>query len=339
MSQSAQGLGGLMSLPNELLITILAPFPSEMLLPLATISHRLHSIIVRIIHTRLLLAASLKDTTLILESYHPSSRNTEPYFFCDYLGTPGLSSVKEGTGMAYGDNSHVGDLGKLGELYSRFRPIKPEVEYRLFHSHDPGDIPRHRGTSTLLSNQRDVSSSGSETLVSHLLNLDSHELFSQLCVVTNLVQLGPRRGIFYAFVNVADGVIRVWREWLAQRGEVDGEKAGEAPHRFTGELDSPEEQRKVSAIVEEVDAGARTLWVDNHKNVGIRVRIKQRIWRDVPVILHSDEDPAVSYDMTYEELLVRTTHLLLALERMLSEQNNASSKAMIFGSFASHNEA
>ena len=204
--------------------------------------------------------------------------------------------------MAYGDNSHVGDLGKLGELYSRFRPIKPEVEYRLFHSHDPGDIPRHRGTSTLLSNQRDVSSSGSETLVSHLLNLDSHELFSQLCVVTNLVQLGPRRGIFYAFVNVADGVIRVWREWLAQRGEVDGEKAGEAPHRFTGELDSPEEQRKVSAIVEEVDAGARTLWVDNHKNVGIRVRIKQRIWRDVPVILHSDEDPAVSYDMTYEGL-------------------------------------
>ncbi|MCJ1386527.1 hypothetical protein MMC17_009653 [Xylographa soralifera] len=331
---------GLMSLPNELLINVLAPFSSQLLLPLATVSHRFHNIIFDIIHTRLLLAASLKDTTLILESYHPSSKNTEPYLFCDYLGTPGLSSVKKGEGTAYNDNKSVGDLRKLGDLYSRFRPIKPEVEHRVFHSRTTGNIARHPGTSTLQSSQHDMSSSEPEAPVSHLLNLDPHELFSQLCVVTNLVQLGPRRGVFYAFVNVVDGVVRIWREWLAHRAEADSEKAGEIPQRYSDEKDNFKEQITAPAIIKDVDAGARTLWVDNHKNVGIRLRIKQRSCRrDVPVILHSDEDLAVSYVMEYEELLIRTNHLLLTLERMLLEQNNPASKAMIFGSFASHNEA
>ena len=274
-----------------------------MLLPLATVSHRFHNIIVRIIYTRLLLAASLKDATLILESYHPSSKNTEPYLFCDYLGTPGLSSVKKAEGTAYTskDISKVGCLGKLGNLYSRFRPIKPEAEHRVFRSHIPGNIPRHPGTSTVLSIQHDVPSSEFEALVSHVMNLDSHELFSQLCVVTNLVQLGPRRGVFYAFANVADGVVRIWRDWLAQRAGKDRGIDGEVPHKFSGEVDNSKEQIWVPAVVEEVDTGARTLWVDKHKNVGIRVIIKQRNWRgDVPVILQSDEDPAVSYILEYE---------------------------------------
>ena len=33
------------------------------------------------------------------------------------------------------------------------------------------------------------------------------------------------------------------------------------------------------------------------------------------------------------ELLIRTNHLLLAVERTFSEQDNVSGKAMIFGSF------
>ncbi|MCJ1390310.1 hypothetical protein MMC18_003168 [Xylographa bjoerkii] len=289
-------MGRLLSLPNELLMNILAPFSSQLLLPLATVSHRFHSIVLRIIHTRLLLAASLKDENIILECYHPASKNTEPYLFCDYLGTPGLSSVKDGADTAYGESSNVGHLGKLGGVYSRFRPIRPEVEHRVFRSHPAGNTPGHPGTTIIPPHQHDVSEDRPEALVTHSVNLDSHESFSQLCVVTNLVQLGPRRGVFYAFVNVADGVVRIWREWLAQRAE-----AGEVPHGFLDGADSYKDQAKLPAVVEEVDAGARTLWVDNRKNVGIRVRIRQRSWRrDVPVILHRDEDPAVSYVMEYE---------------------------------------
>ena len=82
-----------------------------------------------------------------------------------------------------------------------------------------------------------------EALVSHILNLDSHELFSQLCVVTNLVQLGPRRGVFYANVTIADGVVRILRKWLAQRVDIDDEKAGKDFHRLLSKVDSSKEQR------------------------------------------------------------------------------------------------
>ncbi|MCJ1405903.1 hypothetical protein MMC11_009134 [Xylographa trunciseda] len=272
-----------------------------MLLPLATVSHRFHNIILRIIHTRLLLAASLNNSAIIVECYQPASKSTEPYLFCDYLGTPGLSSAKDGEGTACGDSRNVGCLGKLGGLYSHFWPIKPELEHRAFRSHPAGNIPGHPGTSTMHPGQHDMSDSGPDGPASQSVSLDSHELFSQLCVVTNLVQLGPTRGVFYGFANVADGVVRIWRERLAQTVEADSENAEEVPHRFPDEAESSKEQAKVFAIVEEVDAGARSLWVDSRKNVGIRVRIKQRSWKqDVPVLLHADEDPAVSYVMEFE---------------------------------------
>ena len=256
-------------------------------------SRRFHDLIIRIVHTRLLLAASLKEHKLILECYHPSSKNTEPYLFCDYLGTPGLSNDKEGEGSAYTLGDGIGHLGRLGGLYSRFRPIRPEAEQRVFRSHPAGDVPGRPDSSTMFGNQPsrvDEATLCHEALVSHSVNLDSHELFSQLCVVTNLVQLGPRRGVFFSFVNVADGVVRIWREWLADRARKDGKELSE--------IDSSDQCGRVS---DDAHLEARTLWVDSRKNVGVRVRIKEREWRrDAPILLHRNEDPAVSYAMEYE---------------------------------------
>ena len=139
-----------------------------------------------------------------------------------------------------------------------------------------------------------------EGLVSHSVHLDSHELFSQLCVVTNLVKLGPRRGVFYSFVNVADGVVRIFRDWLAKRaGEASGR--GLDPKRESLEGNGEKDVSGMDICIADVQAEARTLWVDRRRNVGIRVRIKEKNWkRDVPVLLHRDEDPAVTYSMEYE---------------------------------------
>ena len=239
----------------------------------------------------------MKGLKLILECYHPASKNSEPYLFCDYLSTPGLSSNREDEGTAYGDNSNVGYLGKLGGLYSRFRPTRSEAGQRAFHLHPAGNVPGHSGTSTRFPDQQHSVNDGPKSLVSHSVNLDSYELWSQLCVVTNLVQLGPRKGVFYGFVNIADSVVRIWRDWLAQRATIDA-RGAENAHAFRNDAEQPIEQTKLSAGT---DAEARTLWIDNRKNVGIQMRIKQRGWtRDTPVILHRDEDPAVSYTMEYE---------------------------------------
>ncbi|MCJ1245005.1 hypothetical protein MMC30_002206 [Trapelia coarctata] len=324
---------GILSLPNELLIYILSPFSTKLLLPLAIVSRRFHDVVLRILHHRLLLAASLRDRKLILECYHPSSKNTEPYLFCDYLGTPGLSSEIEGEGDAYDETNGMGRLGRLGGLYSRFRPIRPEMEQRVFRSHPAGDVPGHPGSSTIFPSGPSPTEQEPEGLVSHSVHLDSHELFSQLCVVTNLVQLGPRRGVFYSFVNVADGVVRIFRNWLTSRaGETPGKASLASSENF--EENGGKGFSEPESDIHDTHTEARMLWVDSRQNVGIRVRIKEMKWaRDMPILLHQNEDPAVTYSMEYEELLIRTNHLLLAVERTIAEQSNVSGKAMIFGSF------
>lgn len=263
-------------------------------------SRRFYEVVLGIVHHRLLLAASLKDRKLILECYHPSSKNTEPYLFCDYLGTPGLSSETEGEGHAYNGSDNNGRLGMLGSLYSRFRPIRPEMEHRVFRSHPAGDVPGHPGPSVMFPSEPFLTEEEPEGLVSHSVSLDSHELFSQLCVVTNLVKLGPRRGVFYSFVNVADGVVRIFRDWLAKRAD---ETPSNGPDPRSGNL--TESGKKgfpgPDAGTHDACSEARMLWVDIRRNVGIRVRIKVRKWgRDMPLLLYRDEDPAVTYSMEYE---------------------------------------
>ena len=113
--------------------TILAAFSSDSLFPLATVSHRFRNIIFRIICKRLLFAASLTNATLIVKPYHPSSRNTEPYLFCDYLGTPGLSSAKPGGQRAYKGNNSVDYLGGSVSFTHISGPFnqKPSIEFSI----------------------------------------------------------------------------------------------------------------------------------------------------------------------------------------------------------------
>ena len=256
------------------MLRVLIIFPTHELLPLTLVSSRLHDLVLRILHGRLLAAAAMKDYKLILECFHPAMKFRDPYFYCDYLGTPGLSDTNEGQGLVYHDEENIGRLGKLGVLYSRFRPIKPEEEHRIFLRR-PGDLPGPSDLSLLVPDPPSPGHQG-EGLVSHNINLDTDEPFSQLCVVTNLVKVGPRRGVFWSFVNISDGLVRVMRHWLAKRAHPPDHEGGET----------------------------RTLWLDNRKNVGLRVRVTEKKWRRAaPVLLHRDEDPAVSYLVEYEGMI------------------------------------
>ena len=90
------------------------------LLPFCVVSRRFHRLILRILHFRLLLAAAAPEYKLILEAFHPTKRYTDPYLFCTYLGTDGLSSKHEGEGSLYEDcATESGRFAKLSSLYSR----------------------------------------------------------------------------------------------------------------------------------------------------------------------------------------------------------------------------
>lgn len=290
----------LYSLPNELLLHILTPFPTTSLLPLTTVSHRLHALILRILHNRLLLAANLRDHTLLLECYHPSAKLTEPPLYCRYLGTDGLEDVLEMedsssyNGTVTEENTLVGRLGDMTNLYSRFRPHRRASDPP--RGARPGDVPgsRTHALATSRAKQHALSELGEEERVRQILSLDSHELFTQLCAVINLAKAGPRNGLFLSFVEVEDGILRVWRDWLGKTAGPDGGWTESGTANGEGSV-------LVTGTSSRLNDEERILWIGNSQNVGIKLRIRERKFRrDNPVLVAIDEDVAVSYDIEHE---------------------------------------
>lgn len=279
-------------LPNELLIHVLSSFPTLSLLQLRSISHHFHNIIIRIVHQRLLLAASLEDRKLILECYHPSAQYTEPYVFCDYLGTPGLSNEREGQGSLYRDLKI--ERGQLKHLYSRFRPSRAEASGRSSSwAHPAGDVPGSR-TNPIDQDSTLQRTEGASDLVTHRVSLDAHELFTQLSITAALVQMGPRRGVFLSFIDIIDKKTqRVWRKWLAEKSK-----------RLTN--NDNERQGDEAAIIDtESDS---IIWADQGRTLGLKVQVKETNFRkNAPILLHrdelGDEDLAVSYSLELKGII------------------------------------
>jgi len=331
---------GIYALPNELLMPILMPFPTHSLLALTTVSHRFHDLILRILHHRLIHAASLPDHKLVLECFHPSNKLSAPYALCDYLGTDGLSDDTEGEGSLYNDVDKTGRLGKLAGLYSHFRPVLPEEDrLKVRRPHPAGDVPGHPNTSTWFPGpSQQVPASLDQDLVSIDVHLESHELFSQLCTITNLVKVGPKRGLFLSCVDIGDETIRIFRDWLAERAE-NNEKhsSSKEPLHDLKKLEIQADKNASTSTIpdntEVEECSKRMLWVDKSKNVGLRLRVVEKSYTANPILLRRDEDAPVSYVLQYEELVIRTTHLLLNVEKSLFQEKNHSGKAIVFGSF------
>ncbi|KAI3397397.1 hypothetical protein diail_10848 [Diaporthe ilicicola] len=138
------------------------------------------------------------------------------------------------------------------------------------------------------------------------VDLDDGEMFSQLCTVTNMVKTSSRRGLFLSHVNVNEGVVRVFRRWLRQC------------HK--GEL---KEQDQI-------------LWTDRKKNVGLRFKVRENVGaRAGPAIwtqADEDEDLPVSYELEYQEVLVRTGQLLLKVEKAEDQEVHNTGKAIVIAS-------
>lgn len=303
------------------------------------ISRRISSIILRILHTRLTAAAELESHSLLLECFHPSAKLFEPPYFCAYLGTNGLSTFDTPDESV----KSIGlQLGEMRNMYSRFRPHQRELEVsgRRVKAR-PGDIP---GSRTFPGTARD--NFDGET-VKQVLTLEPHELFTQLMAQTNLVKIGPRNGLFTCFVEVEEGVLRVWKDWLGNTAAKDRQAAQ------TAEAKAPKAKTEHAGL--EIQAfsdvnDSHILWVSSSKNTGIRFNVKERKFRrDVPILIRADEDLPVSYDIEFDgtfsmhclvantyiaaELFIRTSHLLLMLEKSLVQEDNSSGKAIVFGSF------
>ncbi|KAL3439506.1 hypothetical protein BDV09DRAFT_157550 [Aspergillus tetrazonus] len=285
-AESRSGLH-LYSLPNEVFVQILYPFSTRELLHLATVSQRFYALVLRLLHYRLLLSAQLTDYKLILECFHPTSKLTEPHVFCKYLGTPGLSDKYEGEGSLYENIDTAQQLGRLGTLYSIFKPVETEEDSAAV-ALDPDSLAVRRPIS-----------------------IESFEDFSQLCVVVNVVKVLPGTDVLLSAVNVEDGVIRLFRDWL--KGQTNR---------------PPDLQPHTSS-----ESQGEVLWVDQNKNVGLKFRVSEvtKLDSNFPVLVHRDDETFSSYEIVIDELHIRTTRLLLTVEQSLQEQQSYP-KAVVFTS-------
>ncbi|KAK6391424.1 hypothetical protein LTR65_004588 [Meristemomyces frigidus] len=325
---------GIFALPNEILLSIFTLFPTRSLVSFTPTCQQFHSLILRVLHHRLQIAASLNGYNLYLECHHPSARLTASELFCISLGTDGLDEL---LANQHEDGRYVGEVRRLGELYSRFRPQRKEPKDKAPPRHPAGDIP---GSRTYLGSvSASVASPANDAdVVSDTVTVDAHDLFSQLTTMAYLGKREPRRGYMHSIQEVTEGTIRVWRKWLTDQCEskkwTDGETV--VVHHDTPSSSTTGNSKARADSVYTPTKDPSVLWINTRDdNVGIRFRVKERKWRQAaPLLYTSDVDIAVSYEVQFEEILVRTTHLLLTLEEAQKQIDNHSGKAIVFGSYA-----
>ena len=171
----------------------------------------------------------------------------------------------------------------------------------------------HDGTNGQASSQppEEAAVEEKQQLARQDLYLDSGELFSQLCTVTNLVRVGPRPGLFLSHVNVSDGLVRAWRGWLAaQASATSSATRGQGEGGGNGE--------------------GSVLWADTSHTVGVRFGVSEKDIRgEHPVLVASDEELPVAYRLEFEELLVRASTLLMMVEKSEVQEVAPEGKAIV----------
>ncbi|KAJ5418476.1 uncharacterized protein N7487_002026 [Penicillium crustosum] len=336
------------SLPNEVFIQILSDFSTRALLPLTSVNHRFHALVLRILHYRLLLTIPLKEYKLLLECFHPISKLTEPHVFCKYLGTDGLSERHDGAGSLYENVDTAHQLGRVTGLYSRFRPEVSNEEEEEEEEEERGEYSSKFGLSPgrmlLLSEvvgfiQADMNAGQQgkkEYAVIREVTLDGYEDFSQLCVVANLVQVKPGTLLLLSASTIEDGFVRLWREWLR-------DQSGEMKRTTETDWEGGSEKAQMSS-------GDDILWVDTSKTVGVKLRVRPKAWNpSFPVLVHQDDrddNSWVGYEVILQgqslllwrgfrvdwiELHIRSTRLLLAVEQSKEEQKIHQTNAIVIG--------
>ncbi|KAJ6447071.1 F-box domain-containing protein [Purpureocillium lavendulum] len=291
---------------GQILAAALSWLSSRQLVLVTSVSRRFHSVAARVLYRRLMDAASLPEHELILECYHPSAKISTPYLACRFLGTKtaGKKSIDEGAPR----------LDDLPKMYSSFRPVQAEENRRRRLR---PDWPQQ--SLAMPGGQSD----GDDESAVQEVYLDEGELFSQLCTVTNVVKESSRRGFYLSHINTCDGVIRIWRDWLAQlaasttyrpRDDDSQRFAASASHASGVEMD-------------------KFLWVDPARTVGVRFSNKVMPSERMPLLSGPGDDEPVSYSLVYEELLVRSTTLLFAVEASAVQEVSRSSKAVVIAQY------
>ena len=279
----------------QILNTILSYHSTPTLLKVAPTNKHIHSLIIQILHQRILSASALQPHEIIFECYNPSLRLGTPHMICAPLTT--LTNAPPSSTLVCTDGL---SLSRLNDLYTILKPTKSKKEQDQPRPHPAGGmlapltaifpaLPPDATSVTSSSSKQPKSTMGD--LVTQQIHLESHELFTQLCSNIKIVKPGPRQGVYKSCVLVGEGILRIWRQWLSSQPNSAGNSEKPASEDTTGE-----EYQKM------VDAGV--LWIDTRKNFGLRMRVEKipdAFTAPTPSMSGMvDEDEDVGYILGYE---------------------------------------
>ncbi|KAL6872980.1 hypothetical protein J3F83DRAFT_731618 [Trichoderma novae-zelandiae] len=217
---------------------------------------------------------------------------------------------------------------QLRKLYSCFRPVVME-ENRRARLRYGWSSQTLAGSSQLRIAAEDVADEAAHQEV----YLDEGERFSQLCTVTNVVTQGSRPGLFTRHINISDGVIRVFRDWLASMLERPSHLQSGASS--SAAAPSPAAVRGTTLASSGVFSSddSRVLWVDSTRDVGLRFRVMPGPEARGTIF---EDEPPVFYNLIYEGWWRRnhfisrpTTTLLMAVEEAAVKHVSHSGKDII----------
>lgn len=225
--------------------------------------------------------------------------------FCSTLGTPGLDSLLSDINDP---DRYLGQVQKMGSLYSRFKPERNEPELKVARRHPAGDVPGSRTwqDTTIRPAIRDE-----DNVVRDTITVDAHELFSQLVTVAYLAKRETTRGLLCSLQEVAEGTIRVWRDWLTRNCEsrsFTDQSTVVIHHGESKSAGASKDKKRIDSVVDGGDPtkDPRVLWINTQgEHVGIKLKVTKQKQRatNLPLLYSSDVELSVTYAVEFEGTL------------------------------------
>jgi hypothetical protein len=168
--------------------------------------------------------------------------------------------------------------------------------------HRAGDVP---GSRTYQNATVRPATHTEDNIVRDTVSVDAHELFSQLITVAYLGRREPFRGLLCSLQEVAEGTIRVWRDWLSRHCESRSftDDSTIIVHHDSENSNKGEEGPDSSTDIFDPTKDPRVLWINTRgEDVGIKFKVKRRKQQasSVPLLYSSDVELSVSYVVEFE---------------------------------------
>lgn len=114
--------------------------------------------------------------------------------------------------------------------------------------------------------------------VMRAVSLEQSEDFSQLCTVVNLVKVMPGSHRLLSALTIEEGTLRLWRDWLKRQIQMLSDATAREAAAVEEEVILPGGGVQTRRTVDESDTSDyhRMLWVDGHKNVGLKLRVREK---------------------------------------------------------------